>query len=154
MSEFKDWGDSFQTPDYVCDYMASLLPENAGFILEPTPGKGNLVKALAGKGEVIAPNSFDEIEGSFDWVVMNPPFTPMQKGYDMLYACMEMSDNLVALMPYLVIINSEKRTKKIFDFGLKSLTHLPRKVFNGSRVQTCILHLEKGYTGETIFKQL
>jgi hypothetical protein len=35
----------FQTPDYICEYMASFLPDNAGRILEPTPGEGNLVRS-------------------------------------------------------------------------------------------------------------
>lgn len=155
MADFKDWGDHFQTPDYICDYMASFLPKNAGVILEPTPGKGNLVKALLSKGVVIAPDSLEYIDKSnYDWVVMNPPFTPMKQGYDILYNCMELTENIVALMPYLAIINSEKRTDKIVDWGLVSITHLPRKVFNGSRVQTCILHMKKGFAGETIYKQL
>lgn len=155
MTEFKDWGDAFQTPDNICRYMASFLPESAGLILEPTPGKGNLVKALEPYGEVYSPKDFNQITAlKFDWIVMNPPFTPMKQGYDILYKCMDMSDNIIALMPYLTIINGEKRTKDIFNFGLKSITHLPRSVFKGSRVQTCILEMSKGYVGETIFKNL
>ena len=35
------------------------------------------------KGNIIAPNGdfFDMPKRMFDWVVMNPPFTPMKKGY-------------------------------------------------------------------------
>lgn len=154
--DFNDWGDHFQTPIYICEYMASLLPENAGKILEPTAGKGNLVNALKKYGEVIAPDDFNKMDDNhkFDWVVMNPPFSPMAQGYKILYKCMNMSDNLVALMPYLCMINGEKRTQDIMDFGLKSITHLPRSVFKGSRVQTCILEMSKGYNGDTIFKTL
>jgi type I restriction-modification system DNA methylase subunit len=93
-------------------------------------------------------------ERLFEWVVMNPPFSPMKEGYNILYKCMNMSDNIIALMPYLAIINGEKRTKDIIDFGLKSITHLPRSTFNGSRVQTCILEMKRGYSGDTIFKML
>ena len=75
---FKDWGNHFQTPVHVCKYMASFLPENAGLILEPTPGKGNLVKALEPHGKVFIPDDFNTmIENKFDYIVMNPPFTPM-----------------------------------------------------------------------------
>jgi len=146
--------DHFQTPDWCCEYMASFLPENCGTILEPTPGKGNLVKVLYPKGSVIAPSNFFDLKenSSFDWIVMNPPFTPMKVGYEILDKCMEMSDNIIALMPWLTIINSQKRTTKIMDFGLKSIVHLPRKTFPGSRVQTCILHMSKGHTTSTIFK--
>ena len=155
MSEFKDWGDNFQTPLHICRYMASFLPKNAGSILEPTPGKGQLVSVLEEYGAVQAPENFDSVtSGDFNYVVMNPPFTPMKKGYEILYKVMGMSDNIICLMPYLTIINSEKRTNDIFNFGLKSITHLPRNVFKGSRVQTCILEMEKGYSGETIFRNL
>ena len=82
---------------------------------------------------------------------MNPPFTPMKVGYEILYDCMDMTDNIIALMPWLTMINGAKRTKDIIDYGLKSITHLPRKVFNGARVQTCILHMERGYNNDTLF---
>lgn len=124
-----------------------------GDILEPTKGIGNLVKALKHKGNVIAPDGdfFEMKERRFDWIVMNPPFTPMKTGYKILYKCMGMSDNIVALMPWLTLINGEKRTRDIINFGLVSITHLPRTTFKGSRVQTCILHMKKGYTGNTRF---
>lgn len=152
-NEFQDWGNNFQTPNNICDYMSSYLPENAGKILEPTPGKGNLVLSLSKYGEVITPENFFELESDFfDYIVMNPPFTPMKLGYEIFYKCMEMSDNIIALMPYLTLINSDKRTKDILNFGLKSVTHLPRNTFKGSRVQTCIIELKKGFTEETKFK--
>mgnify|MGYP001582813617 CR=1 FL=1 len=129
---------------------------NAGNILAPTSGQGNLVKALEGKGNLITPVDFDKFEPveKIDWICMNPPFSPMKKGYEILYRCMDMSDNIIALMPYLTMINGEKRTNDILNWGLKSITHLPRSVFKGSRVQTLILEMSKGYTGKTEFKML
>lgn len=143
----------FQTPEKVCTYMSSFLPNNAGDILEPTKGIGNLVKALEQKGNVIAPDGdfFAMEKRRFDWVVMNPPFTPMKVGYQILYDCMEMSDNIIALMPWLTLINGQKRTADIMEFGLVSITHLPRSIFKGARVQTCIMEMRKGYKGSTEF---
>ena len=142
----------FQTPPNICKYMSSFLPDIAGEILEPTKGIGNLVSELEKKGNVTAPDDFFQLEKStFDWVVMNPPFTPMKLGYQILYECMEMSDNIIALMPWLTIINSEKRTSDIMSFGLVSITHLPRKIFPGTRVQTCILEMRKAYKQKTEF---
>lgn len=154
----------FQTPPYVCDYMVNITPYSINpiysrnrKILEPTPGQGNIVSSLhkyLPHSEIIAPENFWDIPNTeqFDLIVMNPPFTPMEEGYKILFRCMEMSDNIIALMPWLTMINSEKRTKLIMDFGLKSITHLPRNVFKGSRVQCCILEMKKGYTQDTIFK--
>lgn len=145
----------FQTPDWCCKYMVSLMPEMGSYdVLEPTPGEGNLVKELNKKHLVTAPDDFWklDIDSRFEYVVMNPPFTPMDMGYKILYRCMEMSDNIIALMPWLTLINSEKRTKDIKIFGLKSVTHLPRKTFAGSRVQCCILEMIKGYSDNTELK--
>lgn len=147
---------NFQTPIWVAEYMVSMISENGCHVLEPTPGEGNIVKCLLSSGyKVTAPEGFEDIIGSrFDYIVMNPPFSPMSLGYEFLYACMEMSDNIIALMPWLTIINSEKRTKDIMGFGLKSITHLPRHVFKGSRVQCCVLNMSKDYVGETMFYYL
>lgn len=123
---FEDWGDNFQTPQHVCEYMASFLPRDGVSILEPTSGKRLLAKALQPYGKVEEPRDFFKMQKKrYDYIVMNPPFSPMQKGYDILYRCMEMSDNIIALMPYLTIINSEKRTDLIMNFGLKSIAPIP-----------------------------
>lgn len=140
----------FQTPLPVCVYMVDLLPPGVVSVLEPTPGKGNIVKSLKGY-QVTTPKNFFECTGWFDAVVMNPPFTPMALGYKILYATMEMTDTIICLMPWLTIINSEKRSNAIKAYGLKSITHLPRWVFPGSRVQTCILEMQRGHQGETLF---
>lgn len=144
--------------------MASFLPRDEKIsVLEPTPGKGNLQKVLKNHNhniELYSPkgNYFEEEDymffsnKTFDWVVANPPFSPMALGYKILYECMNLSTNIIALMPYLTIINGEKRTGDIMRWGLKSITHLPRSTFKGSRIQTCILEMKKGYTGDTIFK--
>ncbi len=133
--------------------MSSFLPYNSGDILEPTKGMGNLATVLEDKGNVIAPDGdfFDIPKRQYDWVVMNPPFSPMKKGYRILSDCMDMSNNIVALMPWLTIINGKKRTMDIMSYGLRSITHLPRSVFNGARVQTCVMHMQKGYIGKTEF---
>jgi len=143
---------NFQTPDWVCKEMIALLPTTVLHILEPTPGAGNLVKALKLKGyNVTVPIDFWSGGGRFDAVVINPPFSPMIIGYQILFKCMEMSDTIIAIMPWLTLINSVKRTKAILDFGLKSVTHLPRHAFKGARVQCCILNMQKGHNGHTDF---
>lgn len=145
----------FQTLPWVCGYMVALLPLGVTTVLEPTPGQGNLVNALCHKNfKVTAPQNFWKVSGRFDAICMNPPFTPMALGYRILFAALEMSDIVIALMPWLTLINSEKRTNTLKTYGLKSVTHLPRSAFPGSRVQTCILHLQKGYRGATEFKFL
>ena len=141
---------NFQTPEWVCKEMVKLIPQGTETILEPTHGFGNLVKELAGYA-VTVPDDFWKAEGRYDAVVMNPPFSPMAEGYRILYRCMEMTDTIIAVMPWLTLINSERRTKDITKWGLKSVTHLPRWAFRGARVQCCILFMVKGYNGRTDF---
>lgn len=145
---------NFQTPPEICKYMISLLPNNVKSVLEPTPGNGNILRELEKlKFDVRIPKDdfWDMPLKEYDSSVMNPPFTPMEEGYRILFKVMEHCNIIVALMPYLAIINSEKRVNKFLEFGLKSVTHLPRNVFKGSRVQTCILELNKNYRKETIY---
>jgi hypothetical protein len=146
----------FQTPRWCAAYMASLIPPDCRTVLEPTPGAGNLVAALSDR-EVTAPagDFWQEIAPLhlwFDCVVMNPPFSPPSIGYQILLRCMEMTNHIIALMPWLTIINAVHRTKLILDYGLVSVTHLPRSTFPGTRVQCCVLQLSRGFSGVTALR--
>ena len=147
----------FQTPEWVCEIMAKMISELIIFpetILEPTSGAGNLVKAIDERypsSIIYTPGDFFKFDEGVDIIVGNPPFTPMKLGYDMLKRCFELSDNIIMLMPWLALINSEKRTQLYMDRGLKKVVHLPRRAFPGSRVQTCIMQLQEGYHNEIIF---
>ena len=161
---------NFQTPPPVVEYMVELVPSWAQDILEPTPGEGNIVKQLRKKGyKVTAPKDFFKIHGTrriWDCVVMNPPFSfhhgfgypkdlekyGYQLGYHILQQCMQKTKNVIALMPWSTIINSQLRLNDIQRYGLKSITALPRKTFPSSRVQTCVLEIVFGYKEPTIFK--
>lgn len=158
---------NFQTPQHICKYMANMVPEGTRTILEPTPGIGNLVDELLWY-ELTLPKDFFLLEKKrFDCVVMNPPFSSksafienapanaeikgMKLGYYILKECMEMSNNVIALMPWYTISDSDVRMRYLKSFGIKSLTPLPRKTFQYARIQTVIIELEKGYQSETKF---
>lgn len=156
----------FQTPVPVAKYMVSLIPDGVVSVLEPTPGVGNIVKQLSGY-QVTAPKDFFQLEKRrFDCVVMNPPFSTkyafnvpegfehqgMRLGYYMLIECMKLSDRVIALMPWFTISDSDLRLRTFMEYGLRSITALPRKTFQYARIQTCVLELEKGFTGTSEFK--
>jgi type I restriction-modification system DNA methylase subunit len=161
-----DYRTSFQTPPEVCQYMARMIPAGVRTVLEPTPGVGNLVRALNGY-DVTAPEDFFRMgKERFDCVVTNPPFAAkyafgvpgdlpvkgMQLGYYILKQCLNMSDNVIALMPWFTISDSDVRLRALKRWGLISVTALPRKTFEYARIQTVVLQLQKGYKGATEFK--
>jgi hypothetical protein len=171
MTEEDQNRNAYQTPEKVCDYMVSLIPDKARTILEPTPGKGNLVKSLkrSGRYSVTAAVDFFALKKSwYDCIVMNPPFSSkyafnvpqdacvhgMRLGYYILEKCLEQSDHVIALMPWFTLLDSDVRLRTLKSYGIKSLTALPRKTFSYARIQTVILELEKGYEDNTIFKTL
>lgn len=160
--------NDFQTPQDVAKYMVSLLPAGVKTVLEPTKGLGTIVNELRNY-KVTAPADYFNLDPKlkFDAVVMNPPFSSksaildnapdkyqnsgMKCGYMILYECMMKSDTIIALMPWYTISDSDVRMRAIKKFGLKSITVLPRKTFEYARIQTCILELNKGFTGNTVF---
>jgi len=164
-----DLSTQFQTPAFAAKYMAGLIPPGTKTILEPTPGIGNIIAELTGY-DVTAPADFFLLDTSlrFDCVIMNPPFSGkfanlthapahykkdgMRMGYQMLKDCMLLSDNIIALMPWFTLVDSDVRQRELYRFGLKSLTALPRKTFAYIRIQTMVMQLVKGYNGPTEFK--
>lgn len=160
---------NFQTPIPVVNYMIDLIPPSAKTILEPAPGFGNITQRLTNY-EVTAAGDFFLMDKNqrFDCVVMNPPFSAktaylvnapegfnklgMRLGYYFLTECMKMSNNIIALMPWMTISDSDVRMRTIMNYGMKSLTALPRKTFEFARIQTCVFELEKDFKGETIFR--
>jgi hypothetical protein len=168
----EDYKTDFQTHMEVCKYMVSLVPVGSQTILEPSPGIGNIVNALkdAGFWKITHPKDFFILEKSirFDCVVMNPPFSTkfaflenapagfghegMRLGYYFLTECMKKSNHVIALMPWFTISDSDVRLRTLKDFGLRSITALPRRTFRFARIQTCVLELQKGFSGSTEFK--
>jgi type I restriction-modification system DNA methylase subunit len=159
--------NDFQTPQNVCEYMVSLIPAGVKTVLEPTPGLGNLVTALKDY-EVTAPIDYWLLDKTqrFDAIIGNLPFSsktftncpPEYEGKGMIVAykqmnvLMEMSDNIILLMPWFTISDSDVRLRTLKRYGLISVTALPRKTFQYARIQTCVLQLQKGYSGASEFK--
>jgi type I restriction-modification system DNA methylase subunit len=156
----------FQTPPDIAAYMVSLLPSKRMKVLEPTPGVGNVAKALRKAGHrVTTPKDYFLLKKrrKFEAIVMNPPFSSrfvdltnapidthkagMKMGYWFLTDCMKRAPIVIALMPWFVITDSDVRMRMFTRWGLKSVTTLPRRTFKFARIQTIVLYLEKGYKG-------
>lgn len=168
----KEIKDKYQTKPAIAKYMADMIPPGSYTFYEPTKGDGNLVQAIMDHQplfQITAPDDYfnpGNIPDRFDCILMNPPFSDrsafnvppdekykkMNLGYEILFECMERSDNIIAIMPWFTIIDSDTRIRKIYNFGLKSITALPRKSFDYDRIQTCILEMDKSFKGDTLFK--
>jgi type I restriction-modification system DNA methylase subunit len=169
--EAEDFKFDFQTPPEVAKYMASLIPVECVTVLEPTPGIGNIKNALIDAGkDVTAPDNYWDLDKSlrFDATCMNPPFSKkftfmknapdgldakgMKMGYWFLNDCLtHRSDIVIALMPWYTISDSDVRLRQFTRYGMRSVTALPRKTFQFARIQTVVIHFEKGYKGKTEF---
>lgn len=125
-------------------------------VLEPTPGTGQLSRIITANGHTVYSPDGDfwlmDHSIKYEYCVMNPPFTPMSEGYRYLRSAMDLTDNIIALLPWFIIINSEIRLNNIMSWGLISVTSIPRKTFPGTRIQCCILEMKKGFSGTTDFK--
>ena len=157
---------TFQTPPEVVEYMCSMIPEGVITVLEPTPGEGNIVSMLDDYDVTAPDNFFDLQQNKFDCIIMNPPFSSkyvfgvpdtiqekgMKIGYHILFKCMEMSDHVIALMPWFLILDSSVRLRMLKNYGLKSITALPRSTFEYARIQCCIFEMERGYKEEIHFR--
>jgi len=145
------YDEKYQTPLSVVKIMCDMIPNGVNKILEPTPGSGNIVRELESRGyNVTAPSNFQDMNPFqfFDCVVMNPPFkSSIEHSY--LLDAMRMSDTVIALMPWFTLINSDSRTEYLKQWGLVSVTHLPRATWRQIRVQPCILFLRRGHSGPT-----
>lgn len=160
---------NFQTPPHIAKYMIDMIPSWATTILEPSPGRGNIVNQLLlrARFQVTSPENFFELPPAYyDCVIMNPPFSEkngfevppelnlkgLKLGYYFLNECLQRSNYVIALMPVFVITDSDVRNRYFKKYGLKSITLLPRKTFQYSRIQTCILEFNGGWIGTTTFR--
>jgi hypothetical protein len=158
----------FQTPLPVCKYMSSWVRPGVKTILEPTPGMRNLSQTLIDDGySVTEPENYFLLDPAlrFDCVVMNPPFSRkwayglpenyqhygMRLGYQILIECMEKTNDVVALMPWFTISDSDLRLRHLKEYGLRAIIALPRKTFRYARIQTTILVLRRGWNEVTEF---
>lgn len=161
--------NDFQTPENVAKYMVALIPKACKTVLEPTPGNGNLVNVLLNNGyDVTAPVDYWTLDKGrfFDAIVGNLPFSSktffncpaeyegkgMKVAYEQMNVLMNMTNNIILLMPWFTISDSDVRLRMLRDYGLISVTPLPRKTFQYARIQTVVLQLQNGYTCKTEFK--
>jgi hypothetical protein len=91
-----------------------------------------------------------------DCIVYAPSLTPQKPIYKTIEKIMDNHsiDHITAVVPWLVLINGEYRTRKMIEWGLIDILHLPRRALSGSSVQVCVLIMHRGYRGKIEFSML
>jgi len=74
-------------------------------------------------------------------VVANPPHSPMLVGYRIMDRLADFSSRIIAIMPWLWMINSQSRHER-WRPRLRGATQLPRSTFPGARIQTAIFDVD------------
>lgn len=112
--------DDIQTPIYLAQKIVSHF-KPTGKILEPCCGDGSFLKAMpmAEWCEIKRGKDFLTIDGHWDWIITNPPYSQYRK---FLNKSMEVADNIV----FLQLINAtfyRARLKDMFTkkFGIKEI---------------------------------
>lgn len=151
--------NEYYTPEWLSEYMISLIDKEIPFsVFDPTPGPNSSI--LSAVRKVYPCNvSVEELKGDFwdidishvDIIVANPPFFPYSKVYQYLERFILIADQIICIIPWYTIINSERRTEKIIKSGLKRIVNVSRSAFPKIRVQICVLDIQKGYCGDAVF---
>ena len=104
------------TPDWVVDDMVDFFsPE--GSILDPCKGDGAFLKKLdnAEWCEIREGKDFFLFDKKVNWIIGNPPYSAFAKW---VYHAMELSDNIVYLVPCAKPFYSEKMFRRMSTWGM------------------------------------
>lgn len=138
------------TPEKITKYLIELF-EPQGKILEPCSGEGAFLKYLPKDTEwceITKGKNFFDYNKKVDWIITNPPYS----NYDnFLSHSMELSDNIVFLVPIAKMLKSWGTIKKIAEYGgIKKVWF--------SKASKCgfpfgfpvgAFHLKRNYKGQT-----
>lgn len=126
-----------------------------GKILEPCCGSGNFLAVLAGADwcEITRGRDFLTVEGHWDWIITNPPYSKYRA---FLNKSMDVADNIV----FLQFINAIFYKARIRDmlasnFSIKEILLLDTPVeFPQTGFQLGCVYFKKGHTGDTRLSKL
>jgi hypothetical protein len=125
----------------------------SGKVLDPFRGKGafydnypdNVIKDWC---EIDEGKDYFEYNDKVDWIVSNPPYSIFG---DVLKHSMELTDNIVYLIPLNKLTSSFTRVKELYNFGGIPYIYLlsPKACNFPFGFCTCAVWIKKGYRGET-----
>jgi len=150
----------------IVDYFDPYGPSGNGKVMEPCKGDGAFIQALYNNGVKHGKEfSIDccEIDEGYDFlkypsdnvkfshVVTNPPFSKF-RGF--LQKSMDIADNVI----FLSLVNAFFFKARLRDtmekgFGFKEIVFVdtPPKPWPQFGIQLGVIHLQRGYTGDTKF---
>lgn len=144
--------DRVWTPDALALRIVSHF-QPTGTILEPCKGQGSFMRAMPDCEwcEIDEGRDFLAIEGQWDWIVTNPPWSKFRQ---FLAKAMQCAGDVV----FLVTMNhffTKARMRDVaeagFGFVEALLVPTPPKPWPQSGFQVAAVHLRKGYHGPMAF---
>jgi hypothetical protein len=149
----KSGNDKVMTPLYLCKQIIEHF-NPVGKILEPCCGSGNFLKFMkADWCEIDKGRDFMSIEGHWDWIITNPPYS---KYRDFLNKSMDVADNIV----FLQLINAtfyKARLRDMFNkgFGIKEIWCIDTpKEFPQFGFQMGCVYYKKGWSKHIMYNAI
>ena len=140
--------DNFQTPIYLAQRIVKHF-NPIGTILEPCCGKGNFLQVLPNADwcEISKGRDFLTLEGHWDWIITNPPYSKYRL---FLNKAMAVADNIVFLQ-LLSHTFFRARLRDMFanKFSIKEILLLETpKEFPQFGFQLGCVYYKKNYIGD------
>jgi len=146
----KGGNDSIQTPDYLAAMIVKhFMP--SGRILEPCRGNGAFTRAMPGCNwcEIREGKDFLTIQGHWDWIVTNPPYSQFRK---FLNKAMDVGDNIVFLcLTNAWFFRARQRDMVEKGFGIIEILEVPVPAKPWPQFGACLgaTWLRRGWKGAT-----
>lgn len=144
--------DRIYTPEETAKTIISKF-NLSGKVLDPFKGKGafydNYPEGVEKDWcEIDEGKDFFSYKDRVDWIVSNPPYSIFG---EVLKHSMELTDNIVYLIPLNKLTSSFTRVKELYNFGGIPYIYLlsPKACNFPFGFCTCAVWIKKGYRGET-----
>ena len=152
-----DKNDKVYTPIHIAKLIINTFPIS-GKVLDPFKGSGAFYNQIPDSlnrdwCEIDEGRDFFDYNNKVDWIISNPPYSIFD---EVLEHSFEISDNIVYLVPVSKVFTSLKRIRSILNFGNIKEMHIisASKCGFPFGFPACAIWFQKGYTGQTLIKEL
>lgn len=150
--------DVVMTPIKIAQQTISFYDIPAGsMILDPCRGEGAFYDNYPTECEkdwceIVEGRDFLDYEGHVDWIITNPPYSIFD---DFLNKALDVSDNVVFLVPLSKMVSSFRRIRRVFEYGgIVSIDLISAsKCGFPFGFPACAFYMKRDYEGQTLFTE-